>query len=334
MTAGRQKGSPGHPSIRQRRGARPLPKVRVPEQLALAASDPLALAARKILARQAFLVSRHVAGTIEGRDPEELHDLRVASRRARAALRLLRRALPADRAAVWREELRWLGGLSGAARDADVFGQRVRLHLRELGVPAAARRLLLALLAGDRRGARDRLAEALRSERFTRLVAELQSLPAGFEADGADHAADGSARTLAPALIGRELRRLHRWRRRRIELLTAAELHAIRIAGKRARYALEFFADLLDPGLGDHIRTFVALQDCLGAHQDAVVARARLAEAARRLAAAGAGFETLGAVDALMRLERERAAERRRELAELGSELFRLVKRILHELTA
>ncbi|MGV8041901.1 MAG: CHAD domain-containing protein [Thermoanaerobaculaceae bacterium] len=304
----------------------------MPERLALTAGDPLALAARKILARQAFLVSRHVAGTIEGTDPEELHDLRVASRRARAALRLLREALPADRAAVWREELRWLGGLSGAARDADVFGQRVGLHLRELGVPAAARRPLLSLLAEDRRDARGRLAEALRSDRFTRLVAELGSLPEGFGADGAGHAGDGSACDLAPALIRRELRRLRRWRRRRIELLTAAELHAIRIAGKRARYALEFFADILDPGLWDHIRTFVALQDCLGAHQDAVVARARLAGAAGRLAAAGTGPETLAAVDALMRRERELAAGRRRELAELGPELFRLVKRILFEL--
>lgn len=329
MTAGGREAAPS----RRRRGGRSAHRAQVPESLALAASEPLALAASKILARQAFLVSRHVAGTIEGRDPEELHDLRVASRRARAALRLLRAALPADRVGAWRDELRWLGGLSGAARDADVFGQRVRLHLRELHVPPAARRPLLALLARDRRSARGRLSEGLRSDRFTRLVAELQSLPEGLRDDRAEDVADAPARALAPALIGRELRRLCRWRRRRIELLTASELHLIRIAGKRARYALEFFADILDPGLWDHTRTFVALQDCLGAHQDAVVARARLAEAARRLAAAGVGPETLGAVDALMRRERELMADRRRELAALGPELFRLAKRIAGELS-
>ncbi|HPC83029.1 MAG TPA: CHAD domain-containing protein [Thermoanaerobaculaceae bacterium] len=326
MIAGEAGAAPGRP-----RGGRSVHKSRWPEDLALTAADPLALAARKILARQALVVSQQVEGTIAGRDPERLHDLRVASRRARAALRLLRAVLPAERVAVWRQELRWLGSLSGAARDADVFGARVRLHLRALGVPAAVRRPLLALLVRDRQQARRRLVEALRSERFTRLMTELQALPGQFETVGAGEA-KGSARDLAPALVRRELGRLRRWRRRRIELLTAAELHAIRIAGKRARYALEFFAELLAPELKRHIRTFVTLQDCLGAHQDAVVARSRLADAARRLAAAGAPAETLHAVEVLMRREREAAAGRRRELAELGPELFALVKRLLREL--
>lgn len=304
----------------------------VPAALALTSADSLALAARKILARQALQISRHVAGTLAGRDPEELHDLRVASRRARAALRLLGEALPAGRAAFLREELRWLGGLSGAARDADVFGQRVRRHLRRLRVPAPVRRPLLALLARDRRGARGRLAEALRSDRFARLLAALRALPEEGVEDGSEDAAGGSARRLAPALVAGELRRLRRWRRRRTELLAAEELHAIRIVGKRARYALEFFADFLDPGLRAHIRAFVALQDCLGAHQDAIVARARLTEAGRRLAAAGAGAETLAAVAALVERERELAAERRQEFATLGPELFRLAKRLAGEL--
>lgn len=308
-------------------------KERPPETLALAAADPLPLAARKILARQAFLISRRVEGTLAGRDAEELHDLRVATRRARAALRLMGAALPADRVSFWRDELRWLGKLSGAARDADVFSERVRRHLAELQVGAAARREILALLASDRRNARRQLAEALRSERFERLVAELSALPQGFHTDGTEQGAEGSARALAPALVARELRRLRRWRHRRIELLSAEELHAVRIAGKRGRYALEFFAAVLGPGFEEPIRSFVALQDCLGAHQDAVVARDRLAAAARRLKAAGAGAETLAAVETLMRRERELAAERRLELATLAPELFRLARRLARELS-
>jgi len=333
VTAGRKGGVSEHLTIRRCRGERSHPRLGAPE-LQATATDSLALVTRKIVARQASLIRRQVAGTLAGRDPEKLHDLRVAARRARAALRLLGTTLSASQVAGWRDELRWLGSLSGAVRDLDVFEPRVRRHLQELQVAAVTQRPLLALLAEDRRQARDRLAEALRSERFTRLVAELRSLPEGVEADGSEYTADGSARTLAPARIGRELRRLYRWRRRRIELLTAGELHAIRIAGKRARYALEFFVDILDVDLKSHIKTFVALQDCLGAHQDAVVARARLAEAARRLGGAGAGPEVLDAVQALMRLEREQAAERRREVVDLGDELFRLVKRLLHVLSA
>jgi CHAD domain-containing protein len=307
--------------------------VEVPTALALEPSDPLALAARKILARQAFLMEAHRPGTLAGKDPEALHDLRVASRRARAALRLLGGALPPDRVSVWRGELRWLGGLSGLARDLDVFLDRVKRHLREVDAEPAVRQTLLRVLQAQRRKARAALAQALESPRMAVLVQGLLELPEPCADPGEGVWAEGSARELAPGLIRKPLRRLRAWRRRRPEWLTAQELHAIRIAGKQARYALEFFADLLGGDLRVHLRELVALQDCLGAHQDAVVAMARLGNLARHRATAGGSPGELGTLVALVRLEREAMAARRHEFQELGPRLFKLAGAIARSLT-
>lgn len=307
-------------------------RVEVPAELALEASDSLALAARKILARLAFLMDANRPGTLAGKDPEALHDLRVASRRARAALRLLRSALPPERVDTWRGELRWLGGLSGLARDLDVFVDRVKGHLQEVGAAPTVRQSILQAPRAERRRARAALGLALESPRMVALIRTLLELPQPPPGPREGIWAEGSARELAPGLIRKPLRRLRRWRRRRPEWLAARELHAIRIAGKRARYAMEFFADLVGGDLRVHLKELVALQDCLGAHQDAVVAMARLGELARRRAAAGAPPVELATLAALLGLEREAMAARRREFAELGPRLFDLAGSVARSL--
>lgn len=299
--------------------------------MVLAPADSLHGAACKLLARQALLVQAQVAGTIAGRDPEALHDLRVAARRARSVLRLLQGALPAGEVGYWVGELRWLGGFSGVARDLDVFIERVSAHLDEIKVQAGVRRALLAPLRHDRQRARTALIAALQSERFAALIASLARLGGEPCAPGRDGSDPGSVLALAPGLMRRELRRLRRWRRRRADLLSVEDLHAIRIAGKRARYALEFFADLLGGSIREHLTWFVKLQDCLGAHQDAVVARERLAALGGRLQGSDAD-EAKNTVQLLMHKERQVMSERRREFAALGPRLFRLARRISLEL--
>lgn len=312
----------------------PIPgKPEVPAAVILEISDSLALAARKVLARQAFLMEAHRPGTLVGKNPEELHDLRVASRRARAALRLLRHALPADRVELWRNELRWLGGLSGLARDLDVFLDRVRRHLRAVGADPGGQRRLLRSVQAQRRLAHAELADALRSTRLARLTRELADMPNPSAEPCSGVWASGSARDLAPGLIRGPLKRLRSWRHRRSEWLTAKEMHAIRIAGKRARYAIEFFADLLGGDLRVHLKEFVALQDCLGAHQDAIVALARLGELARQCVALGCRPEELTTLAALVGLERDAMAARRREFTELGPRLFALARSISRSLS-
>ena len=88
-----------------------------PETVGRVAS--IAEVAYAVFRKQLRRMLRHEPGTRLGDDIEELHDMRVASRRLRAAIRLFRPFLPArfDRLGA---ELRWLGGVLGDVRDLDV----------------------------------------------------------------------------------------------------------------------------------------------------------------------------------------------------------------------
>ena len=85
----------------------------------ISASSTMGELAFAVLRRQLAVLRDKEPGTRLGEDPEELHDMRVATRRLRAALSLFADVLPV-RAQVFREELGWLGRLLGAVRDLDV----------------------------------------------------------------------------------------------------------------------------------------------------------------------------------------------------------------------
>jgi inorganic triphosphatase YgiF len=72
-----------------------------------------------VLRRQFTEMRAHESGTRLGEDPEELHDMRVATRRMRAAMKVFEGTLP-ERAKWLREELRWVAGVLGEVRDLDV----------------------------------------------------------------------------------------------------------------------------------------------------------------------------------------------------------------------
>ena len=78
-------------------------------------------------------VLAHDPGTRRGDDPEELHQLRVATRRLRAFLRAARKLVDEEWAKSLREEIGWLGGHLGPARDLDVMLDRFRTEVADLG---------------------------------------------------------------------------------------------------------------------------------------------------------------------------------------------------------
>lgn len=104
----------------------------------------------------------------------------------------------------------------------------------------------------------------------------------------------------------------------------AADLHRLRILFKRLRYACEFFQEaFVNPALGedplaDYIQAMVRFQDCLGEHQDAVVATARIQELAKDMVRRGGlAAERLLDLGALIQVQREIARERRGRLVKL-----------------
>jgi len=238
-------------------------------------------------------------GTRTGLDPEDLHQFRVATRRLRAFLRAARDLVDREWADALRAELGWLGAQLGAVRDQDVLIERLRTESEELDeTDRAALGALFATLDAERDAARAELLAALESDRYLQLLETLE---------GEVPLRPGSSETLTSIW-----RSAYRRARRAVGGLTAdpadAELHATRVAVKRARYA----AELGSPELGKKGARFVDaakdFQDVVGAHQDAVVGEAVL----RRLAPGLPGDAALAA-GRLVERERTRRAQARAE---------------------
>lgn len=289
----------------------------VPEGLKVRAGDPLAAAARKVVAQQALKMRANTEGTLEDLDPEYLHDLRVATRRLRSALRLFGPALGPRRAESLRVELAWIGRLLGAVRDLDVFIANLRVQEVRLGESAPVASLLARELEERRVPAREALVSALSGRRFAALMRRLETLGASPAPRSARGLSMLPVAQVGPAMVRKANRRVLALGRSVTGTSPPGQLHRLRILFKRLRYACEFFREAFED-LEPFIRAMVRFQDCLGEHQDAVVAMGRIRSLAAELAARGKiPPEALLDLGALLQVQREIAADRRLGLGDL-----------------
>lgn len=225
----------------------------------------------------------NVEGACVGADPEFVHQLRVALRRLRSLFDLFAPALPADFVTDWDARLDALAGTFAPLRDLDVlcdelFAPVLAAPYSLHGSEAVALARLGDALSAARRDARDalraRLDAATQGRHLLDLTAALSTLP--------DHLPDVIG-TL-PDFARDQLERLHRKARRRHRAANQdlpETLHALRIAIKRLRYAVEFFAPLMPrKRTATYLAELVAMQGALGYINDVDVARERLAERA------------------------------------------------------
>ncbi|WP_253831240.1 CHAD domain-containing protein [Actinokineospora globicatena] len=214
---------------------------------------------------QAEELTTRTEGAREGSDPEHVHQMRVAVRRARAALKA---GLPTPGLDA---ELKWLGASLGAVRDLDV--QLDSLRARAVGFDEdelAAVETLLHGLVVQRRAARQTMRRVLRSKRYRKLLDALREAATSATAVPVEDTEDEP-----PALIS-VVRKPHRKLMRAAEALGENppddDLHELRIHGKRLRYA----AEMAEPAARKRIKALVSatkeFQDVLGDHQDAVIA--------------------------------------------------------------
>jgi CHAD domain-containing protein len=245
-----------------------------------------------VIRRQLVAIAAREPGTRLGEDPEELHDMRVATRRLRAALELFADALPA-RAQALRAELGWLAGVLGTVRDLDV--QLERMDEMEAWVsrwatvaPGGPHPLhsLSGLLQRDRAARRRELLNALDSVRWTRMWSGLAAMARQGPARRSP-GARAPAVLAIPDLVVASHRSVMKAARRAGRSREVADFHRLRIRCKRLRYTLEFTAELYGRRSVLFARRLAVLQDKLGLMQDAEVATANL------LAAATSGTEQL-----------------------------------------
>jgi CHAD domain-containing protein len=224
---------------------------------------------RAAIIRSTARLIAHDPGVRLGTDPEDVHQARVATRRLRSDLRTFRPVVDPAWDEPLREELRWLGGLLGAVRDADVLLGRLEAHLEEL--PTADRpggQHLLDGLRAQRSSAREALLAGMRSARYVDLLERL--LAASRSVPPADRAVD--LELDLGDLVAKPWKKLRRAMRQLGDDPPDAELHAARIRAKRVRYAAEAVAPAVGKGAKRFAGAIADLQDVLGEHQDAVVA--------------------------------------------------------------
>ncbi|MGO8723702.1 MAG: CHAD domain-containing protein [Acidimicrobiales bacterium] len=232
--------------------------------------------AYRVLRKDALAMLAHVSGTRLGEDIEALHQMRVATRRMRAAFEMFSDVLPV-RAARIHDELGWLAALLGEVRDLDIQIGRFDQWTEEMpGENRQALDELSDLFVAQRVKARAVLLEALDSKRYERLVSGLTSML--LQGPSARSVAGRALAVSAmPALIGERHRAASKAARRARRTGVASDYHRLRIRCKRLRYLLEFASGPYDGELRGFVRQMTRLQDTLGAMQDAQVASSRLA---------------------------------------------------------
>ena len=208
---------------------------------------------------------------------DSVHQMRVAIRRLRAALRTFALVIPDTDSQHLAGELQWLGRLLGQARDGEVLAGHLgdSLHTVESELligPVQAR--VQGHYAPRRAAAHDELLAALDSPRYARLLAELDRVTAG-PPRGPQAAAP--ARDILPLAVRHAYRQAQR-RMRRARHMPAGPgrdiaLHRARKSARRARYAAEAATPAVGPQARRFARQMKKVQSALGDHQDAVLAR-------------------------------------------------------------
>jgi CHAD domain-containing protein len=209
--------------------------------------------------------------------PDSVHKMRVAMRRLRSALATFRPLLDREQTEPLRDELKWIAGVLGDARDAEVVHQRLADLVAEQPVELVIGPVMRRIdddLRRSYRTAHERSVEAMESERYLSLVDRLDSLVAD---PPWTPKASRPVNAVLPARVKKDYKRL----RRRVAAAAEASdptmrdkrLHDVRKAAKRARYAAEAMA----PVYGRKARRFAKaakrVQSTLGDHHDTVVTR-------------------------------------------------------------
>ena len=222
---------------------------------------------------------RNDAAILAGR-PDAVHQMRVAVRRLRAALSGFREILPEEQRRWACDELRWLAGVLGEARNLDVFDSALLKPVRET-LPHAKQ--LDAALQRRRRAAYTAARRALRSRRYTALVLRLLRWfdSCGWRDSGSTGDRHRPIAEIAPELLDQR-RRAAKRAGKGFSGQSPKERHELRIALKKLRYTGELLGGIYD---ASEVRKFTErlklLQDDLGHANDLRVGADIVAELAR-----------------------------------------------------
>jgi CHAD domain-containing protein len=250
------------------------------DQPGLAPDDTMAEAARKTLLFHFQRMLYHEPGTRAGDDIEELHKMRVATRRMRSAYQIFADYVNQEQMAPFVKGMRRTGSALGGVRDLDVFWEKAQHYLDTLPPEQQANLALLRMAwEAEREHARVAMIDYLDGARYSRFKerfgAFLQTPGAGAVSliSEKGEALPARLRHVVPMIVWERMAAVRAYD----DWVTAPDvsferMHRLRIAAKGLRYTLEFFREILGPETEPLIKEIKRLQDHLGDLQDAVVA--------------------------------------------------------------
>lgn len=273
--------------------------------LELNADERADVAVKRVLRKLFETVAVNESGVKKDLDSEFLHDYRVAVRRTRSVLSQFNRLYPKGELAGLREELRWLGQLTGPLRDMHVYLIRFGDYLSWL--PEAVRpdlAPLQAYLSAHEKKEHRKLANGLKSERYASLMASWRVF---LETEPVEPPPDPDAALPILRVASRLTWRAYRRALKQGQAILASAgpaaeaMHRLRITCKKLRYLMELFRSLYPAdAIKELIGILKALQDCLGDHQDYTVQQQSLIDFGRAmLSSRTAPVETLMAMGRL-----------------------------------
>ena len=247
---------------------------RVPTSPGIKADVPQGEAGRTVLRMHLARMLHFEAGARLGEDAEELHRMRVATRRMRAAWRVFDGAYRRKVQRRYVRELRSVAGALGEVRDIDVLLEHLDDHMSRLTTPGReALEPLRSAWRRQREVARKSLVDRLDSKQYREFVDDYLDFT---ESPGA---AEVKTPLGQPSLVrdtaGSRILAAYERVRAYQTIITWADvrtLHALRIEGKRLRYTLEYFSEVLPVNARQLISQVTELQDHLGKLNDADVA--------------------------------------------------------------
>src|SRR4030042_3814148 len=242
-----------------------IPYPEVQQLIGITPDDTLAEAGKKVWLYYFAVMLSHEAGTVQGENIEELHDMLLATRRMRAAFDIFGPAFDSKTIKHHLKGLRTIGRVLGKVRDMDVILENAIAYQRKLKESAGPG---LEPLLNEWKEVINRqhskMIKHLQSEAYGNFKQNFNSFLQAPEYDKIqifqDEGSSARVRDTVPVLV---YSRYAAARAYESILLTASvtQLHALRIEFKRFRYTLEYFTEILGEGANKAINELKEVQD-------------------------------------------------------------------------
>jgi CHAD domain-containing protein len=255
-------------------------KCKKPEKLTVKPTDPMGWFGHRVLCSQFSCMLSHEKGSIKGEDIEDLHDMRVAVRRMRAASKVFDAYLDSEKLEPHLKALKRTLKALGKVRDLDVFREKAEKYLKTL--PSGHEYdldPLFTVLSEEKEKARENLIDYLDSGKYNRFkndFSDTLSSPETLILPTTNEKCDAlpyRIMDVLPSILYARLADVDAYSEWVDGLYIPVDrMHRLRIAAKGFRYTLEFFESVLGDDAKIMIDELTNLQDHQGDLHDAIVA--------------------------------------------------------------